>query len=44
MDFVKRMRSVTSVADGDFTTFLQRQLDYKNSTINPFEQAFENVS
>ena len=41
MDFVKRMRSVTSVADDNFTTFLQRQLDYENSTINPFEQAFE---
>lgn len=41
MDFVKRMRSVTSLAEDNFTTSLQRQLDYENSAINPFEQAFE---
>ena len=41
MDFVKRMRPVTSLAEDNFTTSLQRQLDDENSAINPFEQSFE---
>ena len=41
MDFVKRMRSVDSTPDDNFTQFLQRQLDCESSVMNPFEQAFE---
>ena len=41
MDFVKQMRSFRSTADDNFTIFLQHQLNYENSAINPFEQAFE---
>lgn len=40
MDFVKRMKSLTTTSDDDF---LHDRLDYEHNPMNPFEQAFENA-
>ena len=41
MDFVKHVRSIPSVEDDSFTSFLKTELDEEEGTMNPFEQAFE---
>jgi hypothetical protein len=42
MDFVKRMHTVTSVEDNNFTSFLQQEFG-ESESMNPFEQAFEDT-
>jgi hypothetical protein len=42
MDFVKRMHTVKETKDDKFTSFLKLEIG-KGGSMNPFEQAFENV-